>query len=117
MDELYQSFVPIVKFTNLFGFFLFNIRTDRKFELSWLKIGSIVSLFLIMDYFLYLKIIHMNEYIQQGSFLAQFATIFISLLTETFILLSQIFNFINRNIFEKLISFLWKFDQEVSHAM
>jgi hypothetical protein len=114
MDKLQQSLTPLVKISNFFGFFPYTVKPDGKLEQSWLQVGYIITLFSIMDYFLYLRIIHINEYTQQGSFLAQIATILIVLLIELFILISLILNVVNRSFLEKFLRDLWKFDEEVS---
>lgn len=113
MDELHLSLIPLVKISNLFGFFPYTVKPDGKLEKSLLQVAYIISLFLIMNYFLYLRIIHINEYTQQGSFLAQIATVFIVLLTEFFIFISLILNLLNRKFLEKFLKDLWKFDEEV----
>lgn len=114
MNELHESLAPIVKLVKLFGSFPYNIKSDGKLELSLFQIGYIVILYIVIDYFLYLRFIHINEYGQQGSFLAQSATSIVILLTEIFILITHLLNYINRKFLGKFFIDLWMFDQEVS---
>ena len=114
MEELHQSFLPLVKISNFFGFFPYNVQPDGKLKLSWPQIVYIILLFAVLDYIVYLRIMHMDEYTQQGSFLAQISMIIVILLTEFFIFVSHIMNFVNRKFLRIFLISLCKFDEEVS---
>lgn len=114
MDELHQTLLPLVKILKIFGFFPYNVEPNGNFKISWYLVSYEVTMFACSDYLIYLQYIHMYDYIQQGSFLAQISVFLIVVMTQIFIFYIQIMNYINRDVLGSFLRTLWMFDEEVS---
>lgn len=92
MDELKRIYGPMMKFSSIFGFLPFDMQENGKVKVSKIKILYTLILLIILDYFVYLRIMHLDEYRQKGSFLSKISILFGILATEAFIIITVILN-------------------------
>lgn len=114
MDKLIESFKPLAKTSGYFGFLPFNLNSGKGLaEASKPKVCFAVVLVILYSYFIYLRILHIDEYRQQGSFLSKITLIISHLMTEVLYIVTVVVNFLSRKVFADYMTTLWKFDDKV----
>jgi len=113
MDELKRTFGPMMKFSSIFGFLPFYMQENGKVKVSKIKIMYTFILLTILDYFVYLRIMHLDEYRQKGSFLSKISILFGILATEVFIIITVILNITYHETFGYYMQVIYQFDLKV----
>lgn len=117
MDEIIESFKPLMKVLQICGFWTFKINFVNG-ETSTSKFKVFYSFFLLVSYFylLYLRINNTDAYRQEGSELSKLSMgIFISM-SGFFYIITVVINFTNQKAFGKHLKYLQKFDEKVSSS-
>ena len=83
-------------------------------KVSKIKILYTLMLLTVLDYFVYLRIEHLDEYRQKGSFLSKISILFGILTTEAFIIITVILNITNHETFGFYMQSIYQFDLKVS---
>lgn len=113
MQNLLKSFRPFLEILKYFGYLPFNLQSDGSLKFSVLKTLYSVTLQLILNYFLYLRIKHFDEYRMEGSFISKVSFTFAILTTSLFFTMTVVLNLINREIFDIFLREMLNFDNEV----
>lgn len=114
MDELYNTFDPLIKSMKFFGYFPFKKDLTGNFRICFLNLAFVVTMFAVFDVLIYLQISHMDSYKLAGSFLSKISTVIVTILTQVFVLITIVMNFVNRRIFGDYLRVLRAVDDEVS---
>lgn len=113
MQELLKSFEFLVKISHLFGFFPFKLTSNGQFVLSKTTLGYILCIFVVTNVIVVLQVMHMDQRKIGASFMAQFSTTIVLVMTEVFGAIAIVSNFLH---FERIKAFfvnLWKVDMKV----
>lgn len=113
MDELINCLKPLVSISKMFGFLPFNLQSDGTLKFSRIIFFYSVISVVVSKVFAVLKMIHMDEYRMEGSFISKISFVLANLMSIAFTIISIIMNLIHVDILEAITKTLWAFDNEV----
>ncbi|KAG5666466.1 hypothetical protein PVAND_014493 [Polypedilum vanderplanki] len=113
MNAVVESVKPLYILGRIFGFFPFKFSENGDVKLSIFGFLHAIGIFLILDFILYLRLIHKDNYKQQGSVVSQFTFFCAILFCVCFAVVLILINFIQRKKFKKALKSISKFDAKV----
>lgn len=115
MEDLVKFFSQFFKILLFFAYLPFELHTNGHLFISKTSCFCSLLFLTLLDYFIYLRIIHMSEYRLEGSFLSKISFLCGTLMSRGFTMASIITNIYQRKRLEKVIKLLCSFDQEVNY--
>lgn len=116
MENLTKFFTPFFKILKIFGYLPFLILNNGQLRISKSTFIYSLCFLILLDYFLYLRIIHKDEYRLEGSFLSKISFLCGALLSRAFTEIAIISNICQMKRLESLIKLMSRCDKEVSQG-